>query len=73
MAKILWEKRNDIFDIYHSFSRSYLLEELHETKSVAVLFRDTHANNIGRSSNQSSISFKQTAELNNTAIHLYKD
>lgn len=35
----------------------HLLEELHEAESVAVLLRDSHANNIGSSSNQSSISF----------------
>lgn len=39
-------------------ARSYLLKELHETELVAVLLRDAHANHIGGSSNQSSISFK---------------
>jgi len=39
-------------------SRAHLLGKLHEAKFVAVLLRDTHANNIGGSSNQSSISFK---------------
>lgn len=37
---------------------SHLLKKLHKTEFVAVLLRDSHADHIGGSSNQSSISFK---------------
>lgn len=48
--------------------RSHLPEELHETKSVTVLFRDTHANNIGSGSNQSSIPFKHNCSTKNNIL-----
>lgn len=67
--KIFETRNNDSFSINRETqrfvtSRSHLPEELHETESVTMLLRDAHANNVGSSSNQSSISFKNNCSVN---------